>query len=116
MFGIIIGISSVITILALGRGFEKDTIKNLTKSESKNVEVQINFNPDDINLYGTNTSFFQETDISAIKEIEGIKHAEYTKTEENQIYKDIYTKDNKKKTNKLNLFLPRVKKLRKVDH
>ncbi|BDP79068.1 hypothetical protein EfmAA242_32960 (plasmid) [Enterococcus faecium] len=30
MIGIIIGISSVITFLAIGRGFEKDTIKNLT--------------------------------------------------------------------------------------
>lgn len=111
MFGIIIGISSVITILALGRGFEKDTIKNLTKSESKNVEVQINFNPDDINLYGTNTSFFQETDISAIKEIEGIKHAEYTKTEENQIYKDIYTIDNKKKNKQIELISTKGKEV-----
>ena len=47
-------------------GFEKDTIKNLTKSDSKNVEIQLNFTPNDTSLYDTNTDFFQDADLSII--------------------------------------------------
>lgn len=98
MIGIIIGISSVITILAIGRGFEKDTIKNLTKSDSKNVEIQLNFTPNDTSLYDTNTDFFQDTDLSIIGNVEGVKKVDYSKIDEEQIYKDLIIKG--KKTNK----------------
>ena len=98
MIGIIIGISSVITILAIGRGFEKDTIKNLTKSDSKNVEIQLNFTPNDTSLYDTNTDFFQDADLSIIGNVEGFKKVDYYKIDEEQIYKDLIIKG--KKTNK----------------
>ncbi|MDB7359568.1 ABC transporter permease [Enterococcus faecium] len=98
MIGIIIGISSVITILAIGRGFEKDTIKNLTKSDSKNVEIQLNFTPNDTSLYDTNTDFFQDADLSIIGNVEGVKKVNYSKIDEEQIYKDLIIKG--KKTNK----------------
>jgi len=45
-FGIIIGIASVIAIMAIGRGFEKDTIKNFTNNETDEVEVNIQFIPE----------------------------------------------------------------------
>ena len=98
MIGIIIGISSVITILAIGRGFEKDTIKNLPKSDSKNVEIQLNFTPNDTSLYDTNTDFFQDADLSIIGNVEGVKKVDYSKIDEEQIYKDLIIKG--KKTNK----------------
>lgn len=98
MIGIIIGISSVITILAIGRGFEKDTIKNLTKSDSKNVEIQLNFTPNDTSLYDINTDFFQDADLSIIGNVEGVKKVDYSKIDEEQIYKDLIIKG--KKTNK----------------
>ena len=98
MIGIIIGISSVITILAIGRGFEEDTIKNLTKSDSKNVEIQLNFTPNDTSLYDTNTDFFQDADLSIIGNVEGVKKVDYSKIDEEQIYKDLIIKG--KKTNK----------------
>ncbi|EEU67914.1 TPA: ABC transporter permease [Enterococcus faecalis] len=96
MVGIIIGISSVITILAIGRGFEKDTIKNLTKSDSKDVEIQLNFTPSDTSLYDTNTKFFQDIDLSTIRNVEGVKKADYSKIDEEQIYKDLFIRGNKK--------------------
>ncbi|HGF7368737.1 ABC transporter permease [Enterococcus lactis] len=96
MIGIIIGISSVITILAIGRGFEKDTIKNLTKSDSKNVEIQLNFTPNDTSLYDTNTDFFQDADLSIIGNVEGVKKVDYSKIDEEQIYKDLIIKGKKK--------------------
>ncbi|EOJ79478.1 ABC transporter permease [Enterococcus faecalis] len=96
MIGIIIGISSVITILAIGRGFEKDTVKNLTKSDSKNVEIQLNFTPSDTSLYDTNTKFFQDVDLSTVRNVEGVKKADYSKIDEEQIYKDLSIRGNKK--------------------
>lgn len=96
MIGIIIGISSVITILAIGRGFEKDTVKNLTKSDSKNVEIQLNFTPSDTSLYNTNTKFFQDVDLSTVRNVEGVKKADYSKIDEEQIYKDLSIRGNKK--------------------
>lgn len=96
MIGIIIGISSVITILAIGRGFEKDTVKNLTKSDSKNVEIQLNFTPSDTSLYDTNTKFFQDVDLSTVRNVEGVKKANYSKIDEEQIYKDLFIRGNKK--------------------
>lgn len=96
MIGIIIGISSVITILAIGRGFEKDTVKNLTKSDSKNVEIQLNFTPSDMSLYDTNTKFFQDVDLSTVRNVEGVKKADYSKIDEEQIYKDLSIRGNKK--------------------
>ncbi len=96
MIGIIIGISSVITILAIGRGFEKDTVKNLTKSDSKNVEIQLNFTTSDTSLYDTNTKFFQDVDLSTVRNVEGIKKADYSKIDEEQIYKDLSIRGNKK--------------------
>ena len=47
MLGIVIGIAAVIAILAIGRGYERDLIKSLTKSDNGQVEVQIIFNPND---------------------------------------------------------------------
>ena len=96
MIGIIIGISSVITILAIGRGFERDTVKNLTMSDSKNVEVQLNFTPSDTSLYDTNTKFFQDVDLSTVRNVEGVKKADYSKIDEEQIYKDLSIRGNKK--------------------
>lgn len=96
MIGIIIGISSVITILAIGRGFEKDTVKNLTKNDSKNVEIQLNFTPNDTSLYDTNTKFFQDVDLSTVKNVEGIKKVNYSKIDEEQIYKDLIIKGKKR--------------------
>ncbi|EGO6122749.1 ABC transporter permease [Enterococcus faecalis] len=96
MIGIIIGISSVITILAIGRGFEKDTVKNLTKSDSKNVEIQLNFTPSDTSLYDTNTKLFQDVDISIVRNVEGVKKADYSKIDEEQIYKDLSSRGKEK--------------------
>lgn len=95
MIGIIIGIASVITILAIGKGYERDTIKNLTKSNSNNVEMRVSFIPDDNTLYYTNTKFFQDGDLAVLRDIEGIKTVDYSRFSEDQIYKDLIFKEKK---------------------
>lgn len=102
MLGIIIGISSVITILAVGRGFEKDTVKNLSKGKSKDIEIQLNFIPSDTSTYDMNTDFFKDEDLSIVKNIEGVKKVDYTKLDEVEIYKDLVI-NGKKKSKQINL-------------
>ncbi|CCO11778.2 permease family protein [Carnobacterium maltaromaticum LMA28] len=73
MIGIIIGISSVITIMSLGRGFQKETIKNLSSNDKDEITVNVNFIPEEVNLGANNLVYFQEQDLRNIKEIEGVK-------------------------------------------
>ena len=68
MTGIIIGISSVITILSLGRGFEAYTVKNLTDSNDKNVRVDISFEPTNISQFQNNKMhFFSDEDLNFVR-------------------------------------------------
>ncbi|MDR1521787.1 MAG: ABC transporter permease [Streptococcaceae bacterium] len=91
MVGIIIGIASVITILAIGRGYEKDLTQKITNSKSDKVTVQLQFEPNNYHLYDTNTKFFQNSDLLFLREVKGIQKVEYTKPEGN-IYTTIDVK------------------------
>ncbi len=95
MIGIVIGIASVITIMALGRGFQKQTIKSLTATDSDEVSVTVDFTPDDSNLLTSNAVIFQETDLQQIETIEGVKSAEYVKEDIDSAYKDVLIRGKK---------------------
>lgn len=77
MLGIVIGIAAVIAILAIGRGYERDLIKSLTKSDNGQVEVQIIFNTNDPAFYDTNRPSFQSSDLSLIRQVKGVKSADF---------------------------------------
>lgn len=77
MLGIVIGIAAVIAILAIGRGYERDLIKSLTKSDNGQVEVQVIFNPNDPAFYDTNRPSFQSGDLALIRQIKGVKSADF---------------------------------------
>lgn len=96
-FGIIIGIASVIAIMAIGRGFEKDTIKNFTNNETDEVEVNIQFIPDSESLYQSNAIFFQDMDLNILKGLEGVKKVSYPDNDNNSVYKDILVKEKTEK-------------------
>ena len=72
MLGIIIGIASIITIMAIGRGFQKETIENLTMSDSGDVSFELFFLPSNMNLYNSSMSFFPDEDLRKIRGIEGV--------------------------------------------
>ncbi|MBO1306046.1 ABC transporter permease [Enterococcus sp. 669A] len=95
MFGIVIGIASVITIMALGRGFEKDTIKSLTDSDSEEIKVQVNFTPDDTSLYNGTIDLIQKPDIDMVQQVDGVKSADYISDNMDSIYKEIPVKQKK---------------------
>ncbi|MBP1041828.1 ABC transporter permease [Vagococcus sp. BWB3-3] len=95
MIGIVIGIASVITIMSLGRGFEKETIKSLTANEGEEVTVQVDFVPDDNNLYQSNVSLFQEADMQRLKTVGGVKDVRYPKGDDSSAYKELLIRGKK---------------------
>lgn len=85
MIGIIIGVSAVIAILAIGRSYERQTIESLTKSDNGKIQAQILFNPNDNSFYETNRPAFQNSDLELVRHISGVESAEFEKQESNSI-------------------------------
>ncbi|WP_320163745.1 ABC transporter permease [uncultured Trichococcus sp.] len=95
IFGIVIGIASVITILSIGRGFEKETLKNLTNGESDEVNIQVNYAPSSDSLNSSSLDYFTDVDIATVKQVAGVKSANYPDPDYANIYKGIYIKGKK---------------------
>lgn len=95
MFGIVIGIAAVIAILSIGRGFERDTIKSLTNSDSDEVTVDLYFTPTGEMMSQANIEFFNDSDLVHLEGVEGIKKAEYMKNDSGTSYIDIQVRDKK---------------------
>ncbi|XBG86059.1 ABC transporter permease [Enterococcus cecorum] len=83
MIGIIIGVSAVIAILAIGRSYERQTIESLTKSDNGKIQAQILFNPNDNSFYETNRPAFQSSDLELVRQVSGVESAEFEKQETN---------------------------------
>ena len=81
MIGIIIGVSAVIAILAIGRSYERQTIESLTKSDNGKIQAQILFNPNDDSFYETNRPAFQSSDLELVRQVSGVESAEFEKQE-----------------------------------
>ncbi|GAB2025903.1 ABC transporter permease [Lactovum odontotermitis] len=87
MAGIIIGVSAVITILSLGNGFKAYTMKNLTQSNSQNIDVEINFSPNNPVSTGT---FFNESDLHLAESVSGVDSAAYQADTQTTVMQDFY--------------------------
>lgn len=77
MLGIIIGIAAVITIIAIGRGFQDYVVDSLMGGEGKELSVAFFFqleNP--TNSVGSNTSVFTEKNIRDISQITDVLKVE----------------------------------------
>ena len=95
IFGIVIGIASVITILSIGHGFEKETLKNLTNGETDEVTIQVNYTPSSDSLNYSSLDYFTDVDIATVKQVAGVKSANYPDPDYSNIYKGIYIKGKK---------------------
>lgn len=89
MIGIIVGIASVITILSLGRGFKKYTLKSLQQENTETVIADIYFEPSYLSGDMSGGSFFSSTDISLIKTIPGVEKAEIPKVDVSYLLMDV---------------------------
>lgn len=85
MIGIIIGIAAVITIMAIGRGFQRQTVESLTNSKDGQVTVNVDFTPKNENLSG-NTAYFNQSDLKLLTTVDGVAKADFPKTEDTGEY------------------------------
>lgn len=77
MLGIIIGIAAVITIIAIGRGFQNYVVDSLMGGEGKELSVAFFFQPDNpTNSVGSNTSVFTEKNIRDISQMTDVVKVE----------------------------------------
>lgn len=77
MLGIIIGIAAVITIIAIGRGFQDYVVDSLMGGEGKELSVAFFFQPENpTNSVGSNTSVFTEKNIRDISQITDVVKVE----------------------------------------
>ena len=77
MLGIIIGIAAVITIIAIGRGFQDYVVDSLMGGEGKELSVAFYFQPENpTNSVGSNTSVFTEKNIRDISQITDVLKVE----------------------------------------
>lgn len=77
MLGIIIGIAAVITIIAIGRGFQDYVVDSLMGGEGKELSVAFYFQPENpTNSVGSNASVFTEKNIRDISQITDVLKVE----------------------------------------
>ncbi len=71
MLGIVIGIASVIAIISIGKGFQRETVSSLTSSESDKMSVAAYFIPDNMNQ-SNRSEAFSPKNLADIKRIDGV--------------------------------------------
>lgn len=73
MFGIIIGIASVITIVSIGNGFKRDMIDKMSMTNTNENVSNITFNYYDVANAFKEGEVFKKSDLDLIKNVKGIK-------------------------------------------
>lgn len=74
MIGIIIGISSVVTILSIGNGLKAQVMESAQDTSANKVNIY--FKPQNINANTTLMEPFSKDDVYAIKKVKGVQDAE----------------------------------------
>lgn len=89
IIGIIVGIAAVITIVTVGRGYERYSVKQLLDSEDvKNNRTTISFSPeDDDNFAKSSFSYFNQHDLDLVRSVFGVSEAQYEVEKPNKIYR-----------------------------
>lgn len=77
MFGIIIGIASVITIVSIGNGFKRDFIDKLSTEETNIYISPISFSYyDTVNAF-TENEVFKKSDFNLIQNVTGVRRVDF---------------------------------------
>lgn len=78
MFGIVIGIASVITILSLGNGFQKETLDSLAKDEQGRRSQEFYFNMSVIDIDPSQLNPFSQKNVDEIMAFQGVDEVTLT--------------------------------------
>ncbi|MBP3041859.1 ABC transporter permease, partial [Bacillaceae bacterium Marseille-Q3522] len=81
--GVVIGIAAVITVVSIGRSFEKYTIENLTGQNEMGIRIVINFYPENEELFSSNFQLFNEQDKKLLSNLDGIDQVSLKETNSN---------------------------------
>jgi len=88
MLGLVIGTTAVITIVSVGRGYEKYQMsKLLPNSDGDTLQTNVSFSPADDSLEDANLDYFSSDDISLLKQIEGVIDVEYEEEKPSEMYR-----------------------------
>ncbi|WP_207695099.1 hypothetical protein DOK67_0002563 [Enterococcus sp. DIV0212c] len=79
MFGIIIGIASVITIVSIGNGFKRDMIDKISMTNTNENISTITFSYYDLSAALSESEVFKKADFDLIKNIKGVKKVDFYK-------------------------------------
>ncbi|MBO0474239.1 hypothetical protein IGL98_001924 [Enterococcus sp. DIV0840] len=79
MFGIIIGIASVITIVSIGNGFKRDMIDKMSMTNTNENVSNITFNYYDLANGINESEVFKKSDLDLIKNINGVRKVDFYK-------------------------------------
>ncbi|WP_195263491.1 FtsX-like permease family protein [Clostridium sp. 1001275B_160808_H3] len=77
MIGIIIGIASVITIVALGQGYKNKTIKEFTGETDGAVVLMASFSPETFTEEVSSMEFFNNKHKDAVKGVDSVESVEF---------------------------------------
>lgn len=89
MFGIVIGIAAVITILSLGAGYRKQMVDSLTKDSQGRINQSFYFiNEETVDDY-LSLKPFTEENLETIKTMPGVLDADLGNTEEEEHYLEV---------------------------
>lgn len=77
MLGIVIGITSVIAIVALGQGYKNKTIKEFTGENDGAVVLMATFTPDDYMQNTSNMEFFGNKHKSKVESLDSVESVEF---------------------------------------
>ena len=76
MLGIIIGIASVITIVALGNAYKDKLIKDMTGENSGEIKLQANFANKDMKIDMSNQAIFSNLEKKSIEKLDQVDKVE----------------------------------------
>lgn len=76
MLGIIIGIASVITIVALGNAYKEKIIKDITGENNGEIKLQATFANEDMNIDMSSQGIFSNLEKKAVQKLEQVDNVE----------------------------------------
>lgn len=93
MFGIIIGIASVICIISIGKGFQRETVSNLTSSDSEQMSIVVAFLPSNPSFDVSRVQPFSRKNLLELTNIQGVDRVEEGTNQVNMHYISLQGKD-----------------------
>ena len=81
MLGIVIGIASVITIVAIGNGFKEDMVDKLSAEKQKENVKKISFSAYNTSDMFSDQAMFTDNDLGVVRMVPGVEKIDFDQRE-----------------------------------